>query len=93
MRKNREILTEEQFGKKVTLYQGVTLGARSFPLTEEGKPRKGLDRHPVVEDRVIIYSGATILGRVVIGEGSIIGGNVWITEDVAPGSRITVSSG
>lgn len=79
-------------GKRVTLYQGVTLGAKSFPLTEDGKPLKGLDRHPVVEDRVIIYSGATILGRVVIGEGSIIGGNVWITEDVAPGSRITLSS-
>ncbi|MQY77396.1 MAG: pyridoxal-phosphate dependent enzyme [Spirochaeta sp.] len=79
--------------KKVTLYQGVTLGAKSFPLTEEGKPLKGLDRHPVVEDRVIIYSGATILGRVVIGEGSIIGGNVWITEDVAPGSRTTLGSG
>ena len=76
-------------GKRVRLYQGVTLGAKSFPLDELGKPIKGIDRHPIVEDDVIIYSGATILGRVTIGRGSVIGGNVWLTESVPPGSRIT----
>lgn len=75
-------------GKNVRLYQGVTLGAKSFPLDENGKPIKGLPRHPVVEDDVIIYSGATILGRVTIGKGSVIGGNVWLTQDVAPGSTV-----
>lgn len=76
-------------GNGVRLYQGVTLGAKSFALDEDGKPIKGIDRHPVVEDDVIIYSGATILGRVTIGRGSIIGGNVWLTHSVPPGSRIT----
>jgi len=79
-------------GSNVQLYQGVTLGAKSFPLDENGNPVKGVDRHPVVEDDVIIYSGTTILGRVTIGKGSVIGGNVWITQDVAPGSRITQAS-
>lgn len=76
-------------GNSVRIYQGVTLGAKSFALDGEGKPVKGVDRHPVVEDDVIIYSGATILGRVTIGRGSIIGGNVWLTHSVPPGSRIT----
>ncbi len=76
-------------GNRVRIYQGVTLGAKSFPLDSEGKPVKGIDRHPVVEDDVIIYSGATILGRVVIGRGSVIGGNVWLTRSVAAGSVIT----
>ena len=76
-------------GNHVRLYQGVTLGAHSFPMDENGNPIKGIDRHPVVEDNVIIYSGATILGRVTIGKGAVIGGNVWITRDVPPGSRIT----
>ena len=76
-------------GKRVRLYQGVTLGAKSFPLDEEGNPIKGIDRHPVVEDEVIIYSEATILGRVTIGRGSVIGGNVWLTHSVPPGSVIT----
>jgi len=75
-------------GRRVRIYQGVTLGAKSFPLDEHGKPIKGIDRHPVVEDDVIIYSGATILGRVTIGKGSVIGGNVWLVHSVAPGSRI-----
>jgi len=75
-------------GERVRIYQGVTLGAKSFPLDENGNPVKGVDRHPIVEDNVIIYSGATILGRVVIGKGSLIGGNVWLTRDVPPGSRI-----
>lgn len=76
-------------GNNVRIYQGVTLGAKSMPLDERGNPIKGIDRHPVVEDDVVIYSNATILGRVTIGKGSIIGGNVWLTHDVAPGSSIT----
>jgi serine O-acetyltransferase len=76
-------------GKRVRVYQGVTLGAKSFPLDENGNPIKGIRRHPIVEDDVIIYGGATILGRVTIGRGSIIGGNVWLTESVPPRSRIT----
>jgi serine O-acetyltransferase len=75
-------------GRQVRLYQGVTLGARSFPLDAEGRPVKGLPRHPIVEDGVIIYSGATVLGRVTIGAGSIVGGNVWLTRSVPPGSRV-----
>lgn len=76
-------------GERVRVYQGVTLGAKSFPLDAEGNPIKGIDRHPVVEDDVIIYSGATLLGRITIGRGSVIGGNVWLTRDVPPGSMIT----
>jgi serine O-acetyltransferase len=76
-------------GKRVRIYQGVTLGAKSFPLDEHGNPIKGIARHPIVEDDVIIYSGATILGRVTIGRESSIGGNVWLTHSVPPGSRIT----
>ncbi|NMB75591.1 MAG: serine acetyltransferase [Myxococcales bacterium] len=76
-------------GRNVRLYQGVTLGAKSFPLDSDGNPIKGIPRHPMVEDDVIIYSGATILGRVTIGKGSSIGGNVWLTESVPPGSRVT----
>lgn len=76
-------------GENVRIYQGVTLGAKSFPLDEDGKPIKGIPRHPIVEDDVIIYSGATILGRVTIGKGSVIGGNVWVTADVPPGTHVT----
>jgi len=76
-------------GDRVRLYQGVTLGAKSFPLDAEGKPIKGIDRHPVVEDDVVVYSGATILGRIVIGRGSSIGGNVWLTHAVPAGSKVT----
>ena len=76
-------------GDRVRLYQGVTLGAKSFPLDADGKPIKGIDRHPVVEDDVVVYSGATILGRIVIGRGSSIGGNVWLTHAVPPGSKVT----
>ncbi len=76
-------------GDRVRLYQGVTLGAKSFPTDESGRPVKGLPRHPVVEDDVVIYAGATILGRVTIGRGASIGGNVWITQDVKPGSRVS----
>ncbi|HSN57102.1 MAG TPA: hypothetical protein VLT32_20700, partial [Candidatus Sulfomarinibacteraceae bacterium] len=78
-------------GDRVRVYQGVTLGAKSFPLDADGNPVKGIDRHPVIEDDVTIYAGATILGRVTIGRGSVIGGNVWLTRDVAPGSRISQS--
>ncbi|MBP1634878.1 MAG: Serine acetyltransferase [Acidobacteria bacterium] len=82
-----------RIGRRVRLYQGVTLGARSFPLDAEGKPVKGLPRHPIVEDDVIIYSGATVLGRVTIGAGSVIGGNVWLTRSVPPGSRVGQAKG
>ena len=76
-------------GKRVRIYQGVTLGAKSFPLDDEGNPVKGVPRHPIVEDDVIIYSGATILGRVTLGRGAVIGGNVWLTRTIAPGTRIS----
>jgi serine O-acetyltransferase len=75
-------------GDRVRIYQAVTLGARSFPSDTTGALTKGLDRHPIVEDDVIIYSGATILGRVTIGKGAVIGGNVWLTESVPAGSVI-----
>ncbi len=75
-------------GNNVRLYQGVTLGAKSFEVDKSGNLKKGIPRHPIVEDDVVIYSGATILGRITIGKGSQIGGNVWVTENVPPGSRI-----
>ncbi len=78
-----------RIGNRVRIYQGVTLGAKSFPLDAQGRPVTGVDRHPVVEDDVVIYAGATILGRVTIGKGSSIGGNVWLTRSVPAGSRIT----
>jgi serine O-acetyltransferase len=76
-------------GNNVRIYQGVTLGAKSFPLDAQGNPIKGIDRHPVVEDDVTIYSNATILGRVTLGQGSVIGGNVWLTRSIPAGSTIT----
>jgi serine O-acetyltransferase len=75
-------------GNNVRLYQGVTLGAKSFPTDEKKRLVKGLARHPIVEDDVIIYSGATILGRVTIGKGAVIGGNVWVTHDIPSGARV-----
>ena len=75
-------------GENVRIYQGVTLGAKSFPLDENGNPIKGIPRHPIVEDNVTIYAGATILGRVTIGRNSVIGGNVWITYDVPADSKV-----
>ncbi len=75
-------------GSHVKIYQGVTLGAKSFPLDEEGKPIKGIPRHPILEDNVIVYSNATILGRITIGSNATVGGNIWVTEDVKPGARI-----
>lgn len=76
-------------GHNVRLYQAVTLGAKRFPVDENGALVKGNLRHPIVEDDVVIYAGATILGRITIGRGSTIGGNVWLTRSVPPGSNIT----
>ena len=75
-------------GNNVKLYQGVTLGALSFPLDQDGNPIKGIARHPILEDDVIIYSNATILGRITIGKGSVIGANKWVTDNVASNSKI-----
>lgn len=75
-------------GNNVKLYQGVTLGAKSFPLDENGNPIKGVPRHPIIEDNVIIYSNATVLGRITIAQGTVIGGNIWVTESTQPGEHI-----
>lgn len=75
-------------GNNVKLYQGVTLGAKSFPLDEDGNPIKGIPRHPILEDDVIVYSNATVLGRITLGRGTIIGGNLWVTESTKPGERL-----
>lgn len=75
-------------GRRVRIYQAVTLGARSFRKDENGALVKGEPRHPIIEDDVVIYAGATILGRVRIGKGSVIGGNVWLTHDVPPDSNV-----
>ena len=76
-------------GERVRVYQAVTLGAKRFPRDAAGKLEKGLARHPIVEDEVVIYAGATILGRVTLGRGAVIGGNVWLTESVPPGAHVT----
>ena len=76
-------------GERVRIYQAVTLGAKRFPADEDGQLQKGQARHPIVEDDVVIYAGATILGRITIGKGSTIGGNVWLTRSVAAGSNLT----
>ncbi len=76
-------------GRRVKLYQGVTLGARSFPKNEDGTLVKGLKRHPDVEDDVVIYAGATVLGgETVIGRGAVIGASVWITFSVPAGAHV-----
>jgi serine O-acetyltransferase len=75
-------------GRNVRIYQAVTLGAKRFEVDEEGQLKKGGARHPIVEDDVVIYAGATVLGRVTIGRGASIGGNVWLTHSVPAGSRI-----
>ncbi len=75
-------------GRGCRIYQGVTLGALSFPKEADGTLTKGIARHPILEDDVTVYAGATILGRVTIGAGAVIGGNVWVTHDVAPGARV-----
>ncbi|CAB1128209.1 Serine acetyltransferase [Candidatus Hydrogenisulfobacillus filiaventi] len=80
-------------GERVSLYQGVTLGALNFPKDQNGQIIRGQKRHPTIEDDVVIYSGATILGgQTVIGRGSVIGGNVWLTDSVPPGSRVLAVS-
>ena len=76
-------------GRHVRVYQAVTLGAKRFLKDDNGMLVKGNARHPIVEDDVVIYAGATILGRITIGRGSTIGGNVWLTHSVPPGSNIT----
>ncbi len=77
-----------RIGKNVKMYQGVTLGARSFPLDEQGNPIKGIDRHPKIGDNVIIYSNSTILGNITVGNGAVIGGNIWVDQDVKPGAKL-----
>lgn len=76
-------------GRHVRLYQAVTLGAKRFPTDGQGQLIKGRARHPIVEDNVVIYAGATVLGRITIGAGSVIGGNVWLTASVPAASQIT----
>ena len=77
-------------GKNVKIYQGVTLGALSFPKDEMGNIVKGNKRHPTLEDNVTVYSGATVLGDIVIGHDSVIGGNVWLTDSIAPNTVLTI---
>ena len=74
-------------GNHVKLYQGVTLGAKSFPLDKEGKPIKGIPRHPILGDNVVVYANATVLGRITIGRDCVIGANVWVTRDMRPKSK------
>jgi serine O-acetyltransferase len=78
-----------EIGERVRLYQAVTLGAKRFETAADGTLEKGQARHPIVEDDVVIYAGATILGRVTIGAGSTIGGNIWLTRSVPAGSQVT----
>ena len=75
-------------GRNVKMYQGVTLGAKSFPLDENGNPIKGIDRHPHIGNDVIIYANSTILGNIMVGDGAVIGGNLWIDADVPAGAKL-----
>lgn len=77
-----------EIGNNVKIYQGVTLGALSFPKDEKGQIIKGRKRHPTVGNNVVIYSGATILGATVIGDDAVIGGNAWITSSIPPGTKV-----
>lgn len=79
-------------GNNVKLYQGVTLGAKSFPLDDDGNPIKGIPRHPILEDDVIVYANATILGRITLARGTVVGGNMWVTESTQPNDTIYQSS-
>ena len=79
-------------GRNVRIYQAVTLGAKRFTQDESGALEKGAPRHPILEDEVVVYAGATILGRITIGRGSSIGGNVWLTRSVPPGSHVSQAS-
>jgi serine O-acetyltransferase len=74
-------------GSHVTLYQGVTLGAKSFKYDADGN-MLNVPRHPIIEDHVTVYSNASILGRITIGHHSVVGGNIWVTNSVPPYSRI-----
>ena len=76
-------------GSRVKLYQGVTLGAKSFPKSDDGSLIKGIERHPIIGDNVIVYSNTTLLGRINIGESARIGANMWITEDVPAGQSLS----
>lgn len=76
-------------GNNVKMYQGVTLGARSFPLDENGNPIKGIVRHPRIGNNVIIYSNSTILGNITVGDGAVIGGNLWVDSDVPAGAKLS----
>jgi serine O-acetyltransferase len=78
-------------GNHVRIYQAVTLGAKRFPKESDGSLVKGNERHPIVEDDVVIYAGATVLGRITLGRGSTIGGNVWLTHSVPPNSLVSQS--
>ncbi len=75
-------------GDNVKIYQGVTLGAKSFPLDKNGNPIKGIDRHPKIGNNVIIYSNSTVLGNIKVGDGAIIGGNIWVDSEVPAGARL-----
>ena len=75
-------------GENVKIYQGVTLGAKSFTLDENNNPAKGIPHHPIIGDNVVIYSNATILGRITIGSNAVIGGNICVTTDVAEGEKL-----
>lgn len=76
-------------GNNVKLYQGVTLGAKSFDYDENNNPIKGIPRHPIIGDNVIIYSNTSVLGRITIGKNAVIGGNIWVTEDVSENEKLT----
>jgi len=78
-----------KIGNNVKMYQGVTLGAKSFPLDEDGNPIKGIDRHPKIGNNVIIYSNSTILGTITVGDGAVIGGNLWVDADVPAGAKLS----
>ena len=75
-------------GDNVKIYQGVTLGAKSFVTDDSNNPVKGIPRHPIIGNNVVIYSNSTILGRITIGDDAVIGGNLWVTRDVAPGEKL-----
>jgi serine O-acetyltransferase len=78
-------------GTGIKIYQGVTLGALSFPKDEKGNIIRNKKRHPTLEDNVTVYSGATVLGDVTLGKGSLIGGNVWLTKTIEPNTIVTMS--
>uniref|UniRef100_UPI00345EB199 serine O-acetyltransferase n=1 Tax=Mesotoga sp. TaxID=2053577 RepID=UPI00345EB199 len=78
-----------RIGDHVKIYQGVTLGAKSFELDENGNPVKGIKRHPDIGNHVVIYAGATVLGgNTVVGDNCVIGGNVWLVHSLKPGERV-----